>query len=156
MWTHPHPKSIAAATVAALFLLVFHAAGCGSGDNLPREPVSGSVTLDGKPLKSGLITFVPTGPDIPTQGAAAIVEGEYSIPRAQGLVPGKYKVVVSSGGGTPEQKVDTVADMPGMPPVPAKEAIPPQYNANSILEANVTAGGKNEFDFSLTSSPGGK
>jgi hypothetical protein len=138
-----------AATFAAL--LVFNATGCGGGDNLPREAVSGSVAIEGKPLKSGVITFVPQGPDVPTQGSTTIVDGAYSIPRAQGLVPGKYKAVISSGEGSQEKKVDTVTDMPGMPPVPAKEAIPSQYSTESILEANVTAGGKNQFDFNLTS-----
>jgi hypothetical protein len=141
------------AAIAALGLL--NLAGC-SGDNLPREAVSGSVTIDGNPLKSGAITFVPNGPDIPSQGGTPVVDGKYSIPRAQGLVPGKYKVVISSGEGTPEKKVDTATDMPGMPPIPAKQAIPPQYNAASILEATVTAGGKNQFDFNLTGGPRGK
>jgi hypothetical protein len=148
--THARSQTGAATVLAAL--LAIHAAGCG-GDNLPREGVAGSVTVEGKPLKSGVITFVPSGPDVPTQGGAPVVDGKYSIPRAQGLVPGKYKVVLSSGEGTPEKKVDSANDMPGMPPVPAKEVIPPQYGANTVLEANVTAGGKNEFDFNVTSAP---
>src|SRR5262249_36161251 len=82
-----------------------------SADNVPREAVSGSVSIDGNPLKSGAITFVPNGPDIPSQGGTPVVDGKYSIPRAQGLVPGKYKVVISSGEGTPEKKVDTATDM---------------------------------------------
>jgi hypothetical protein len=143
----------AAAAIMAVGLL--NLAGC-SEDDLPREAVSGSVTLDGNPLNSGVITFVPNGPDIPSQGGAPVVDGKYSIPRAQGLVPGKYKVVISSGEGRPEKKVDTATDMPGMPPIPAKQAIPPQYNAASILEASVTAGGKNQFDFNLTRGPRGK
>jgi hypothetical protein len=150
---HARSQTVAATVIAAL--LAVQATGCG-GDNLPREGVSGSVSVEGKPLKSGVITFVPNGPDIPTQGGASIVDGKYSIPRAQGLVPGKYKVVLSSGEGTPEKKVDTTNDMPGMPPVPAKEVIPPQYGANTVLEANVTAGGKNEFDFNVTAAPKGK
>ncbi len=139
-------------------LLMFGVVGCG-GDNLPREAISGTVTVDGKPLKAGVITFVPNAPDIPTQAGAAVVEGKYTIERAQGLVPGKYKVVVSSGGGdeaNAEKQVDHVTDMPGMPPVPAKETIPSTYGANSILEANVTAGGSNQFDFNLVAGAGGK
>ena len=38
------------------------AAGCSqSSDELPREPVSGTVTLDGQPLASGTIQFSPDG-----------------------------------------------------------------------------------------------
>lgn len=129
--------------------------GCGGGDNLPREAVSGMVTVEAKPLKSGLITFVPVDAATPTQGGATVLEGKYEIPKTVGLVPGKYKVVVSSGEGTPEKQVDKTNDMPGMPPVPAKEAIPAQYGANSILEATVTAGKDNRFDFNLVLGPGG-
>ena len=139
---------------AAIFSLV-PIIGCG-GDNLPREAVSGSVSVDHKPLKTGMITFVPSGPDIPTQGGANVVDGKYSIPRSAGLVPGKYKVVVSSGEGSVEKKVDDTNNMPGMPPVPAKEVIPPQYGAATTLGANVTAGGKNEFEFDLITGSKGK
>jgi len=143
--------SIPAAAVVALGLIGF--AGCGGGsDNLPREAVSGSVAVNGKPIKTGIITFLPSG-DTPTQGGSAITEGKYAIPREQGLVPGTYKVVVSSGEGTEEKKTDTNA-MPGMPPVPAKEAIPSDYNAKSLLTAEVKAGGKNVFEFNITSVPG--
>jgi hypothetical protein len=146
-------QAVATTVVAALSVLT--ASGCG-GDGLPRQGVSGSVSVDGKPLKSGSITFVPTEPDTPTQGGATVVDGSYSIPSAQGLVPGKYKVVLSSGEGTAEKKVDSTNDMPGMPPVPAKEVIPSQYGAQSVLEAGVTAGGKNQFDFNLTAGAQGK
>jgi len=143
-------KWIAAATAIAL-LPGLGTTGCG-GDSLPRQAVSGMVTLDEKPLKSGLVSFVPTVPDMPTQGGASIVDGKYSIPRSTGLVPGKYRVVVSSGEGSAEKKVD-MNEAPGMPPIPAKQAIPPTYNSASILEANVTDGGANQFDFNLTSGP---
>ncbi len=141
--------------IAVPLLLVFTVLGCGE-DELPREAISGTVSVDGKPLKTGVITFVPNGADIPTQAGAAIVEGKYSIEQSQGLVPGKYKAVVSSGEGSPEKQVDHVTDMPGMPPIPAKEVIPPQYGSNSILEATVTAGGKNQFDFNIVAVSGGK
>jgi len=129
-------------------LAVSQMIGCG-GDGLPRQAVSGSISLNGKPLKSGVVNFVPQSADMPTQSGAAVIEGKYSITRATGLVPGKYKVVISSGEGSAEKKVDTVSDLPGMAPHPAKEAIPPEYNNNSTLEANVTAGGSNVFEFNL-------
>lgn len=130
--------------------------GCGSADSLPRESVSGSIAVEGKPLSTGLITFLPSDPDVPTQGGGAIINGKYSIPRDQGLVPGKYKVVVSSTNNKPETVVDKTNNMPGMPPILAKEAIPSQYNQKSLLTAEVTAGGKNVFEFNLTNAPVGK
>ncbi|MBX6316313.1 MAG: hypothetical protein IRY99_25890, partial [Isosphaeraceae bacterium] len=66
-------------------------AGCSSQtDDLPREPVSGKVTLDGKPLATGMITFTPTGGTEPSRPetvvTALIQDGAYSLPRAQGPI----------------------------------------------------------------------
>jgi len=133
-----------------LILILF--SGCG-GDGLPRQAISGSISINGKPLKSGVVNFVPQSAEIPTQSGAAIIDGKYSIPKSTGLVPGKYKVVISSGEGSAEKKVDKVSDLPGMAPIPAKEAIPPEYNNNTSLEANVAAGGSNVFEFNLATKP---
>jgi hypothetical protein len=133
-----------------LILILF--SGCG-GDGLPRQAISGSISINGKPLKSGVVNFVPQSAEIPTQSGAAIIDGKYNIPKSTGLVPGKYKVVISSGEGSAEKKVDKVSDLPGMAPIPAKEAIPPEYNNNTSLEANVAAGGSNVFEFNLATKP---
>jgi hypothetical protein len=148
----PPLRSIAWA--ATLAFLAPSLIGCGSGDNLPREAISGSVAVDGKPLESGLITFQPDGADVATQSGASIVQGKYTIPRDQGLVPGKYKVTITAAGNTPEKQVDTATNnnMPGMPPIPAKEIIPSSYNSASLLTAEVKGGSKNEFNFNLTAA----
>jgi len=143
------------ASAVALALLGFSPAGCGDRDNLPREAVSGGVTVEGKPLKSGLITFIPNEDNTPTQGGGVVLDGKYSIPRNQGLVPGKYRVVITS----PDEKppvLDKTNNAPGLPPIPGKEVIPSQYNTESLLTAEVTAGGKNVFEFNLVSTPVGK
>ena len=57
----------------ALFLAAagLTATGCaGSEDELPREPVSGTVTLDDQPLAEGTIRFIPSA------GGGAGSEGE--------------------------------------------------------------------------------
>jgi hypothetical protein len=126
--------------------------GCGEGDELPREPVWGTVTLDGKPMEKGTIQFtgvVQGGQGTPVQGGGMIEAGKYSIPRYPGLVPGEYQVAIYSGGG-------------GKPPIgkngpvtggaaPSKEMIPKKYNAQSKLKAEVKKGGSNEIAFDLTS-----
>jgi hypothetical protein len=126
-------------------------AGCGSpGDNLPREPVSGTVTLDGKPLERGTISFQPDSA-LPTAAAVPITAGSYSMARAEGLVPGTYRVLISS---TPPAVV-TIDPTTGMPPPPGKptpppkELLPAKYNASSTLSAEVKAGAANRFDFAL-------
>ena len=138
-------------TTTAAFLVAW-ISGCGSAsDNLPREPVSGGVTIDGKPLKSGIVSFVPTDPNGLTQANVAVIEGKYSVPKEQGLVPGKYDVKVSTADAQEKQEsTDISNDMPGMPPARAKEAIPPMYNTNTKLSAEVKAGVPNDFQFALT------
>jgi|GEM_PF-6952524 len=66
-------------------------AGCSTAvDALPREAVSGSVSLNKEPLETGVITFDPADPGKPdaVSGAAAIRDGSYSITRGEGLTPG--------------------------------------------------------------------
>src|SRR5689334_16793809 len=74
------------------------APGCsGSGDELPREAVSGTVKLDGQPLANGAIQFTPDSGGA-TSGGSTITDGQYSIEQENGLVPGSYKVAVNAAG----------------------------------------------------------
>src|SRR5262249_58411829 len=89
--------------------------GCGPAavDDLPRQAVWGKVTLDGQPLEQGTITFTPaTGS--PTPGMVSITGGSYSIPQAQGLVPGPYKVSILSKDAT--EPVENFGHLPGIAP----------------------------------------
>jgi hypothetical protein len=123
--------------------------GCGGpSDDLPRQAVRGTVTLDGAPLKGGLIQFQPDQPGLSTAGAAGIADGTYSVAKAEGLVPGKYLVMVTS---TPPPTPLPPGTAPGDPVAPPKETIPPQYNAKTKLSAEVTKEGPNKFDFELKS-----
>lgn len=122
--------------------------GCGGGDELPRERVSGTVTLGGEPLESGLIQFEPTSPDVPTMTGAEIQNGQYAVPRAEGPVPGSYRVIITSNPKEAELDPEE-GEMPGMVPMPKTAGIPARYNAQTELTAEVTAGGPNTFDFSL-------
>lgn len=146
--------------VLALASLIL-AAGCGgSGNPLNRQAVSGTVNLDGQPLANGGIRFEPVG-NFPgaTVGFGQIEEGEYSIPEAQGLPPGKYRVSITSpetpaGSTSTEKPADPVAEMAAKSQ-PTKERIPARYNAKSTLDATVTDGGPNTFPFELTSAARG-
>jgi hypothetical protein len=150
----------------------FALSGCGSGavDNLPRQAVSGTVTLDGKPLEQGTITFTPQT-DLPTPGMVSISGGSYSIPQTQGLVPGSYKVSILGRDST--EPVEKFGDLPGVAGRQQAEAadkknraalsgkagaaatqpIPSQYNTATTLTAEVKDGGPNTFPFNLSSGP---
>jgi hypothetical protein len=151
----PRARGRAPLVAAGLALLVA-AGGCGggSGDSLPRHAVYGKVTLDGKPLEQGVISFTPDAQGAsPVTGGGVISAGSYSIPRDQGLTPGKYKVAITAS----DAPIALAAgEAPGAPPRAKTKAkpepvIPAKYNAKSTLEREVKADGSNTFDFELTS-----
>ncbi len=120
--------------------------GCGgAADSLPRQAVSGAVTLDGRPLARGSIQFQPASQNGVAAGAE-IKDGKYAIPRDQGPIPGEYKVIISSASAT----APTPTGPPGQSPPPPPDLIPARYNAESTLTATVEADKPNTFDFPLT------
>lgn len=145
----------------ALTVAIVAFLGCGGGDGLPRQAVSGKVTLDGQPLDSATVSFQPTaGSGEVTSAAATVSAGAFSISAADGLVPGKYRVSVSAkhdvaaGPGAKKKQIDNVTGELVDPPADAvvtQETIPARYNAQTDLTADVTAGGPNEFTFAVTS-----
>jgi hypothetical protein len=121
-------------------LLAALLAGCGSGD---WGTGTGTVSVDGTPLKAGVVTFHPRD-----GGAAAygqVSDGKYTLYTGQqaGLKVGEYQVTVSATsipepGSTEKAKLLT----------PAKYAQP----ATSGLTEKVKAGA-NAFDLKLSSAP---
>lgn len=125
-------------------LLAVVLSGCGQ-DTGGRLAISGTVRFQGVPLKSGTIEFASA--DAKQLSGSTITDGKYSVPAAQGLPPGKYTVRISA--------TQDEGAAPTGPPGPesmtqqAKSLIPPQYNVDSKLTAEVTQGGNNVFDFDL-------
>jgi hypothetical protein len=118
-------------------------------DTLPRKAVTGTVILDGQPLARGQIQFNPAeGGQGPTAVAVAdIADGKYSIDRAMGPVPGKYKISISS---RPSIKIG-VDEMPGGRPKTEPEKVPAQYNTKSTLTRDITGDSVNTLEFDLKS-----
>ena len=139
---------LAVAVVAGL-----SAQGCsGSGDDLPRESVSGTVTLDGRPLSTGAIRFSPSRNDLSghaVEGGDSIKNGRFSISREVGLIPGDYRVSIFSGNTTGQRPSADAG--PGRIAKAAKELIPAKYNSQSELMANVPKGGLTDLRFDLHS-----
>lgn len=132
--------------VAASVILA-SAAGCGGGDPLQRQAVSGTVTFKGQPLDKGTIQFLPADPQAKgSPGGATITNGQFSLPAAQGLAPGKYRVQISSpvGGAEPGPE-----EAPGESSKLAEERIPASWNTESKHEITVEKGGANKFDFKI-------
>jgi len=122
--------------------------GCGGpSDGLAHQAVSGEVTLDGQPLESGSIVFVPIESEgTPTGGE--IIDGSYAIPAKDGPTPATHAVSIyakkPTGRKLPDpNNADEVIEE-------KYEIIPPKYNVKTDLKAEVKEGGENRFDFKLT------
>lgn len=116
--------------------------GCGG---TRRGAVSGQVTLDGQPVESGTISFIPAGAKHAPAAWSEIKGGRYSIPASQGPAVGPNRVEIRWPRKTGKK-------LPAVPPAPETdevvEAIPPHYNTQSDLKAEIKPGA-NPLDFDL-------
>lgn len=128
---------------AAIVVLVV--AGCG-GDGLRRAPVQGKVTAKGVPVGGATVSFVPAGE---TKGEGGIgtanADGNFTLTGSRqgdsGVVPGKYKVVVSRfmdrDGTILSPETFTEAEYPF-----AIDSVPAPYSSlDSPLEVTVAEAG---------------
>lgn len=124
--------AIAIAMTASLFV--------GCGGDLGLTPVTGTVTLDGKPLPNAEVVFRPEDgrPSLGTTDDQGRFELRYSSDQ-MGAVQGKHKVSISTRG---DQSAES-----GVP-----ELVPARYNAQTTLEQEVQAG-QQPLTFDLQSKP---
>lgn len=143
--------------VGLLFCLNIGLLGCGSGVEQPEVdlvPVSGTVTMDNKPLSNASVRFIPI------EGLASLsctgvtdTNGKFTLRTRnadEGCPTGKFKVVISKfarqdGTPLPDDLDGATAAAAGM------EHIPPKYSNSekSELTAEVPEGGKEDFQFDL-------
>jgi hypothetical protein len=125
----------------AFALVVVLAAGCGAKSN--KGTVTGTVTLDGQPIKAGLIHFAAVDGLTPTADAA-ITDGKF---KAR-VPPGDKKVSISAPKVTGQRRM---YETPNSPMIDiTEESVPKQYNAQTTLKYTVAAGSQQK-DFELTS-----
>lgn len=110
----------------------------------PGVAASGRVTIGGKPIGTGLISFHATNGngDGPPVAGAAIRAGCYRVAADGGITPGKYVVRIRApqppaGGG-----------LHGAAP-PATETIPAEFNDRSKFVVEASRFGRNRFDFAI-------
>lgn len=149
-----HTDARAALRIRAI-LLAATCWGCGgAGDGYERFPVQGTVQHDGQPLKSGVITFVPGGAG--AAGSADVVDGAFSLPVADGLSPGAYRVEVYSIRPT-GRKIPS-SDDPNIQVDETANVVDRRFNAATTLKTEIPPGGpKAPLTFEVTSpGPDGK
>ena len=126
---------------ALALVIAAAAAGCsGSGP----ATVEGTVTLNGEPLKEGVVTFVPADPTASGTAGAPIKDGKFraEVPR------GEMRVQISAPKVVGKRKAYDTPDSPVVDIV--DELIPARYNVQTQLKVTVTSSGQKET-FELTS-----
>lgn len=128
---------------------------------LDLTPVSGTVTLDSKPLADARIVYYLQGSSVPGYSASigrTDAEGKYQLMAGQqsGAAPGSYKVTVSrivNSSGAPVNP-DEGMDMEQLAQQgAAKESLPEKYTDLEKTELTITVekGKADGYDFPLKS-----
>ncbi len=120
--------------------------GCSGGSD--RKAVEGTVTLDGKPLEKGYVSFRPQQGTKSPSGGANVVNGEFSIDPERGLLPGKFRVEITASRPTGRQIPDRLTGK--MMPF-EEQYIPAKYNNESKLETEIGADEPRRLEFAITS-----
>ena len=125
------------------------ACGCGSGESYEVVPVSGQVTLEGKPIADVRVSFQPTATGTSTDPGPASMgvtdaEGRFSVQtigqsKKNGAVTGKHRVTLTIGS---EQEPDDDAGGP-------VDTTLPQRCRDGSLTFEVPADGTDKADFHL-------
>jgi hypothetical protein len=137
------PKNLLLVSIAAGLIAT---AGCGGSPSM--VPVSGTITLNGKPLKGAQVTFTPVPePGSPEIGLSSHGETDDSgkftlstIDGQTGAVAGKHKVILST--------LEATADETGKVKITRPELVPKKYiDTPPIFE--VPAAGTDEAKIEL-------
>ncbi len=121
----------------ALFVI-----GCGSGGETPAD-VSGTVMMDGQPLKEGDIVFEASD-NSKTPGAGKIIDGKYTCK----VLPGPKKVRITAS--RPPRKRDPV-----LGDAAREQALGPEFNLSTTLTYDVKPGTQEGVDFQVKELPKG-
>jgi hypothetical protein len=148
-----------------VLLALLFALGCGGGGaDFKVAPVSGTVTMDAKPLPGVYVNFQPVaGKDNPNPGpgsyAVTDAGGRYTLKLVEGGKPGavvgmhKVSIALQFAEDLGNPETGTPDGTPPRPKLGSVKQIPEQYNARSTLTFTVPAGGNDKADFPLVSKP---
>ena len=121
---------------ACFVILMACFAGCGK--TAPElAPVTGRITLDGKPLENADILFQPDGSKPPSTGRTD-ANGRYELAYKRAVMGGRV--------GSNTVRITISPEVVANPP-----NIPARYNTESELTKEVKSG-QNEFNFDLTTN----
>lgn len=98
----------------ALLSLMVLATGCKKPASVSTQPVTGRITIGGKPLVGATVVFTNKNPDAPSAGGTTDNEGEFKLstrvgPKElyAGAVSGEYDVTISKAPPGAERATDS-------------------------------------------------
>lgn len=134
-----------------ILLIVTMWCGCGGKEGPERAPAKGLVKIDGKPLATGVIRFIPTAATVGPAATASINAGAYQLPAEEGPVVGTQRVEIEAannpGFAPDDEQAYAAKHKHGWRPPP--NPVHPGYNRNSTLVVEVKPDAEQTFDFSL-------
>lgn len=163
MQTDPAARVVGASTtfrsqphlprLAGLLLAGAVMCGCAGEPQGPeRAHVAGFVSLDGAPLRSGEIRFIPTANTKGPAAVATVTDGAYELGTAEGPIVGSHRVEIDSSDPEGDDDQAFAAKVSrGEKPLDLVP-IPTVYNRQSILKTEVTKAGNLQLDFPLNSA----
>lgn len=125
-------------------------AGCSQrGLSGERQPVTGTLTLDGKPVEIAVVEFSQNTDKGEVQ-AVVVRDGRFSLEGPSGLPAGRYSVAVlpyvpeieELGGMTATEKSKVAASQGG---------VPERYRRRGLLTASIQAGRANAIVLDMES-----
>jgi hypothetical protein len=141
--------------VLALFASMLAHAGCGGGAPA-YAPVSGTVTLDGKPYGEAVVVFLPKATkDNPNPGRSSAGEtdpsGKFVLKTDElknGAVPGTHVVKIQTRGQVVQADPAT-GSADNFDPRAKRDPIPAEWNTMSTKEFEVPPGGTDKANFDI-------
>lgn len=138
-------------------LLLCLSSGCGHDDGLQRNAISGTITIDGAPLKSGAVRLIPIEPDTGPGTMAKVTEGAFQFTEENGPIAAQHRVEIEATEHQAfaiddEAAFASFVKFTGRSPL-ARNPIPAIYNSASTLTANIENIDDQKFVFELKSRP---
>ena len=137
-----HRYALLAACILVIACLMI--SGCNRGPSYPCATVIGKVTVDGKPVPKGAITFSPQKPGQGPVAGAPIIDGAY---KCENVPLGKHIVTFTAQAAEMGTMIERATGAKREIPI---DILPPAYRQGS--EAEVVEG-ENTIDFPMKNGP---
>lgn len=148
-------------SIAVMILTIGGIAGCGGTERPPTHPVSGTITMDSKPVADAMVGFHPVTVGSPPAMGKTDADGNYQLTTFNtndGAIAAQYTITISKqeADGMPEEiDLDDPGDaygemMESEASTSGEQLLPAVYaSPETSPEKRTVVEGSNEFSFDL-------